>query len=90
MPLQVEPELKEAAFVLVDDLLKLPEGKLVTSKAKKSGLKWLDDLTSDGNDGQVCNTLYNPFVVLLFLEIIPASVFAPRPGQTQRRRKCEY
>jgi len=40
-------ELKDAAFTLVDDALKLPEGKLITSKSKRQCLKWLEALTGD-------------------------------------------
>ena len=39
-------ESRNAVHNLVDDLLKLPEGKLVTGKAKKQALKWLDTLQS--------------------------------------------
>jgi len=39
-------ESRNAVLNLVDDLLKLPEGKLVTGKAKKQALKWLDTLQS--------------------------------------------
>ena len=37
----------------MEDLLKLPEGKLVTGKAKKSALKWLED-SRDGRGEAVC------------------------------------
>jgi hypothetical protein len=37
-------KFSDAALSLVEDLLKMPEGKLVASRSKKQGLKWLDQL----------------------------------------------
>jgi len=38
--------LLDAVMLLVDDCLKLPEGKLINSKGKKRALKWIDVLHS--------------------------------------------
>ncbi len=41
-----DPEFIDIQIALVDDILKLPEGKLVNSKGKKKVLKWMESLTS--------------------------------------------
>lgn len=46
-----EVSVRDAVYALVDDYLKLPEGKLVTSKAKQSCLRWLDALNGANNAG---------------------------------------
>jgi hypothetical protein len=43
---------KDAALALVDDLLKLPEGKLVNSKGKSAALKWFSALSCDTRNKQ--------------------------------------
>lgn len=40
---QRTPDIAEASHALIEDLLMLPEGKLVTAKAKKAALKWLEE-----------------------------------------------
>ena len=42
---------QDSVYTLVDDCLKLPEGKLISSKQKKSALKWLAALTGKGAAG---------------------------------------
>eukprot|EP00667_Euglena_gracilis_P023742 EG_transcript_26966 len=41
--------LTDSVTSLVEDLLKLPEGKLVTSKSKQQALKWLSTLAPAAN-----------------------------------------
>lgn len=52
--------LLDVVTLLVDDCLKLPEGKLINSKGKKRALKWIEILhsptTSDGRVGSSSNT----------------------------------
>lgn len=43
-------ELNRLVCNLIDDFLKLPEGKLVTAKGKQGALRWLEQLTG-GVDG---------------------------------------
>jgi len=38
------PTVTNAVVALIEDLLKLPEGKLIASKTKQQALKWLDAL----------------------------------------------
>jgi hypothetical protein len=42
------PELADAARNLIDDLLKLPEGKLVSAKGKNKALRWLGSSSAVG------------------------------------------
>ncbi len=45
-------DLRQPVHQLIDDFLKLPEGKLVTAKGKQMGLKWLQSLDVDERE---CN-----------------------------------
>lgn len=52
-----EATLLDAVSLLVDDCLKLPEGKLINSKGKKKALKWIDTLNSlQSTDGNASST----------------------------------
>jgi hypothetical protein len=44
-------DVKEAVFQLLDDFLKLPEGKLVTAKGKQGVLRWQEVLATGGEAG---------------------------------------
>ena len=45
------PDIAEASHSLIEDLLMLPEGKLVTAKAKRTALKWLEEGRQGKSDG---------------------------------------
>lgn len=42
-------QILDEVHLLLDDLLKIPEGKLVSGKSKRSVLKWLESLRSAGS-----------------------------------------
>ena len=54
------PKTVELVHKLVDDLLKLPEGKLVSAKAKKLALKWLLELQALGGDADGEGSIFTP------------------------------
>ena len=78
---QAAKEISEVTQGLVEDLLKMPEGKLVSAKAKKSALKWLGG-GGGGDDGNTGGSATAASVRMLLVDMDgdTASVMPLRGG----------